>query len=182
MEKLHGRPRPGSQGKGTCKSPSHGLYSIRSGQHLTESDMFLRVGGRSYTVFISIVPLFRDSAAFHRNSISAKELQVQGNGSEGEVYEFRAECRQAISMGPAPLSIQKTPAGCSRAQNIHLRTDVPTGTGFHPPLTSFHLTTPGSAWPFPGGGQPDQGKGPRFRLAQDLKTASWVIFFPPPPC
>lgn len=143
--------------------------------------MFLRVGGRSYTVFISIVPLFRDSVAFHRNSVSAKELQVQGNGSDGEVYEFRAECRQAISVSPAQLSVQKTPAGCSRVQNIHLPTDVPTGTGFHPPLTAFHLTTPGSARPFPGGGQPAQGKGPRFRLTRDLKTASWMGF-PQPPC
>lgn len=113
MEKLQGRPQPGSQGKGTLKAPSHGLYFIRSGQHLTASDMFLRVGGRSYTVFISIVPLFRDSVAFHRNSISARELQVQGNGSDGEVYGLRAECRQAISVSPARLSTQKTPAGCS---------------------------------------------------------------------
>lgn len=178
MEKLQGRPQPGSEGKGTCKAPFHGLYFIRSGQHLTERDMFLRVGGRSYTVLISIVPLFRDSVTFHRNSISAKQLQVQGNSSDGVVYEFRAECRQAVSMSPAQLSIQKTPAGCTRVQNIQLPTGVPTGTGFRPPLTSFHLTTPGSAWPFPGGGQPDQGKGPRFRLTQDLKTASWMIFFP----
>lgn len=142
------------------------------------SDMFLRVGGRSYTVFISIVPLFRDSVAFHRNSISAKELRVQGSGSDGEGYELSAESRQAISVSPAGLSVQKTPAGCSRVQNIELPTDVPTGTGFHPPLASFHLTPPGSAWPFPGGGQPDQGKGPRFRLTWDLNTASWVIFFP----
>lgn len=67
------------------------------------------VGGWSYKICISIVPIFRERVAFHRKSISAKPLQVWGNGADRVVYKFRAECTQAVSTSPGQLSIQRTP-------------------------------------------------------------------------